>query len=108
MFSTSYHSQTNGQTEETNKTLGTILRTLVQKNLREWDLKLGHVEFAYNKSPSLTTKISPFECIFGINPLLPIALIDLLGQDIPHKEVRAEAESLLKIHKSKTTLRRLT
>ena len=77
LYSTSHHPQTNGQTEVTNKTLGSILRTLVKKNLRDWDLKLCHAEFAYNRSPSWATKISPFECVYGMNPILHISLIDL-------------------------------
>jgi hypothetical protein len=61
----------------TNRTLGTLLRTLVGKHLRDWDLKLCHAEFAYNRSPSLATKHSPFECVYGTNPLLPVSLTDV-------------------------------
>ena len=83
-FSTSHHPQTDGQTEVTNKTLGSILRTLVSKNLRDWDLKLSHAEFSYNKNPSCSTKYSPFECVYGVNPLLPLTLIDLPMADRFH------------------------
>ena len=48
LFSTAYHPQTDGQTEVTNRTLTTLLRSLVSKTLKDWDLKLPHVEFAYN------------------------------------------------------------
>ncbi|XP_057543336.1 uncharacterized protein LOC130821562 [Amaranthus tricolor] len=77
LFSTAYHPQTDGQTEVTNRTLGTLLRILVKDNIREWDLKLCHAEFAYNRAPSQATKFSPFECVYGINPLLPVSLINL-------------------------------
>ena len=77
LFSTSYHPETDGQTEVTNRTLRVILRTLVNKNTRDWDLKLCHAEFAYNRSPSYTTKYSPFECVYGVNPLMLITLIDV-------------------------------
>ena len=75
LFSTVYHPQTDGQTKIINKTLGSILRTLVNKNLKDWDLKLCQAEFAYNRSPSYSTKHTPFECVYEENPLLPVSLI---------------------------------
>jgi len=36
-FSTTSHPQTNGQMEVTNRTLGSLLRTLVKKNVKGWD-----------------------------------------------------------------------
>ena len=60
LFSTSYHPQTDGQTEVTNRTLGTLLRGLVSSTQKDWDLKLAHAEFAYNRSPTYATKHSPF------------------------------------------------
>ena len=79
-----------GQNEVTNKTLGAIIRTLVQKNTRDWDEKLCHAKFAYNQSLSLTTKYSPFE---SVDPLL-ITLLDLLVQDRLHKEALEHAAAL--------------
>ena len=68
LFSTAHHPQTDGQTEVTNKTLRSILRTLVSKNLRDWDLKLCQAEFAYNRSPSYATKHSPFFMCIWVGP----------------------------------------
>ena len=47
-FSTTCHPQTDGQTEVTNHTLGTLLRALVKKNIKAWDELLPHAEFAFN------------------------------------------------------------
>lgn len=99
LFSTSYHRQTDGQTEVTNKTLGTILRTIVHKNLRDWDVKLDHAEFAFNRSPSLATIMSPFECVLGSNPLLPVYLIKLPLQEEVYKGAQEHAEQMMRIHK---------
>ncbi|XP_074302274.1 uncharacterized protein LOC141633751 [Silene latifolia] len=77
LFSTSHHPQTDGQTEVTNRTLGTLLRGLVSKTQKDWDLKLSHAEFAYNRSPTHATGHSPFEIVYGINPYLPLDLIPL-------------------------------
>jgi len=77
LFSTAYNPQTNGQIETTNRTLTTLLKGLVSKSLKDWYLKLPHAKFAYNRSPSYATKLSPFECVCGINPLTPLDLIPI-------------------------------
>ncbi|KAI4340766.1 hypothetical protein MLD38_025573 [Melastoma candidum] len=77
VFSTAYHPQTNGQTEVVNRTMVAILRTLVSKNQKDWDVKLAHAEFAYNRAPSSTTKSSPFEVVYRLNPLVPVELMPM-------------------------------
>ncbi len=37
LFSTTCHPQTDGQTEVVNRTLTQVLRTMIKKNLREWE-----------------------------------------------------------------------
>ena len=68
-FSSSYHPQTDGQTEVVNRSLGNLLRSFVGKNIRQWDLLLAQVEFAYNRSLSQTTGHNPFEAVYGLNPI---------------------------------------
>ena len=36
LFSSAYHPKTDGQTEVTNRTLSTLLRVLIKKNIKEW------------------------------------------------------------------------
>jgi len=59
-FSTSYHPQMDGQIKVTNRTLGTLLRVLVKKNVKRWDGLLSHAKFAYNRAPSKAMGLSPF------------------------------------------------
>ena len=46
-----------------------LLRSLVKKNVREWESLLPHVEFVYNRSTSQTTSCSSFEAVYGMNPI---------------------------------------
>jgi len=75
--STTCHPQTNGQTEVVNRTLGTLLRVLVKKNLKAWDLLLAHAEFAYNRALSRTTNESPFKVVCHQNTLGPLDLLPI-------------------------------
>lgn len=77
LFSTPCHPQTDSQTEVVNRTLGTLLRTIIKKNLKSWEDCLSFVEFAYNRSKYVTTGFSPFEIVYGFNPLTPMDLMSL-------------------------------
>ena len=72
---------------------------LINKNIKEWDLKLCHAEFAYNRAPSHATKFSPFECVYGTNPLLPVSLIDLPVCDSKSMEAEDMIKQMEAVHK---------
>ncbi|KAK8942512.1 hypothetical protein KSP39_PZI008912 [Platanthera zijinensis] len=76
-FSTTYHPQTDGQTEVVNRSLGDLLRSLVAEHSATWDLVLHIAEFAYNSFVNRSTGMSPFQIITGYDPIKPIDLIDL-------------------------------
>jgi len=73
LFSTTCHPQTDGLTELVNRTLTQLLRAV-----KNWEDCLSFIEFAYNCSVHSTTKFSPFEIVYGFNPLTPMDLIPLL------------------------------
>ncbi|XP_033139498.1 uncharacterized protein LOC117131495, partial [Brassica rapa] len=77
LFSTTCHPQTDGQTEVVNRTLGTLLRAFIKKNLKSWEDYLPHCEFAYNHAVHSASKFSPFEIVYGFNPTSPLDLIPL-------------------------------
>ena len=77
LFSTTCHLQTDGQTEVVNRTLTQLLRTVVYKNLKTWEDCLPFIEFAYNRAIHTTTSYSPFEIIYGFNPLTHLDLMPL-------------------------------
>ena len=60
LFSITCHPQTDGQTEVVNRTLSTMLRAILKRNLNMWEECLPHVEFAYSRAKHSTTKVSPF------------------------------------------------
>src|SRR5437879_9802884 len=66
--STVYHPQTDGQSEHTNQTLETFLRTYCNHKQDDWAQYLPLAQFAVNSRPSMTTKHSPFEALMGFLP----------------------------------------
>ncbi|CDJ70406.1 hypothetical protein, conserved [Eimeria necatrix] len=81
MFS-SYHPQSEGQTERVNRTLEQLLRTYIQSDKREWERLLPAVELVYNTASHSPTKLSPFELMVGENALTA-ANLDIVGALAP-------------------------
>jgi hypothetical protein len=100
LFSTTCHPQTVGQTKVVNMTLSRMLRAVLKKNIKMWEEYLPHVEFAYNHSLHSTTKMCPFEIIYGF---LPLALIDLMPLPSSEKlnfDATQGAEFMLKLYET--------
>ena len=67
-MSTSFHPQTDGQTEHANHSIGQIFRTVVRHDQKDWVDRVDLTEFAINASVSQTTKYAPFELNGGYMP----------------------------------------
>ena len=52
-----------------------MLRVVLKGNHKSWDEYLPYIEFAYNCVVHSTTKLSPFEVVYGFNPITPLDLI---------------------------------
>jgi hypothetical protein len=98
MFSTIWHPQTDGQTEVVNSTLSTMLRAVLKKNLKLWEECLHHIEFAYNHSLHSTTKMRPFQIVYGFVPHAPIDLLPLPSSVQNNFDAIQRAELILKLH----------
>ena len=98
LFSTAYHPQTNGKTEVTNRTLSALLRVLIKKNIKEWEECLPIAEFAYNRARHSTTGKSPFEVVYGFNPLSPLDILPLPLQERINLDASARATHIKKVH----------
>ena len=70
-ISSSYHPQTDGQTERFNGMLEEYLRHFVHANQQNWTDLLDVAQFCFNSKKSSSTNLSAFEVVTGQQPLLP-------------------------------------
>jgi hypothetical protein len=61
MMSASCHPETDGASEQVNRSIGQILQTMVEPNQTDWVDKIPLVEFAINSNISSSTGFAPFE-----------------------------------------------
>jgi hypothetical protein len=82
-MSSSFHPQTDGQSERAIQTLKTMLRALVNHKQDDWDLYLPAAEFAYNNAVHSSTGVSPFFLNHGFHPRVPASLLGPTGVSDP-------------------------
>jgi hypothetical protein len=109
LFSTTCHPQTDGQIEVVNRTLSSLLRAIVKKNLKTLEDYLSNVEFAYNRSIHSATKFSPFEIVYGFNSLSPLVLTSLPLSECVNLDGKRKAKFVKIIHeKARLNIERRT
>jgi hypothetical protein len=72
-----------GQTERTNQILEDMLYIYVRTKLNKWEDYIHLVEFAYKNGYQTSSKLSPFEIMYGRKCRTPIILdspVDSTGQ----------------------------
>lgn len=74
-LSTSYHPQTDGQTEVVNKCLETHLRCFTLEKQHQWVQWLPLTKWWYNNNYHEPTKMTPYEAVYGQLPPSPISYI---------------------------------
>ncbi|KAL4323160.1 hypothetical protein GQ457_11G026100 [Hibiscus cannabinus] len=106
MFSTTCHPQTDGQTEVVNRVLSTLLRSIIKKNIKTWEDCLPHrvigpcgrtsgstIGAGANVLTSHSaTNMSPFEVVYGFNPITPLDLLPLPQEHVISKDGKARAD----------------
>jgi hypothetical protein len=73
-FSTSFHPQTDGQTERMNRVLQDMLRHYTSPYQDDWDTKLASAEFAVNNAWQESVQNTPFFLNYGQHPFTPVTL----------------------------------
>lgn len=71
-MSTSFHPQSDGQTERQNRTLEEMLRAFVSVRQDDWDDHLPAAELAINNSTQASSKETPFFLTFGKHVKTPL------------------------------------
>ncbi|GJU06358.1 putative reverse transcriptase domain-containing protein [Tanacetum coccineum] len=107
-MSTTYHPQTDGQSERTIQTLEDMLRACVLDFGKGWDRHLPLVEFSYNNSYHTSIKAAPFEALYGRKCRSPICWAEvgdsqITGLEIIHKttekiiQIKSRDKVMLKV-----------
>jgi hypothetical protein len=75
-----------------------MLRAVLKTNLKLWEECLPHTEFAYNRSVHSTTKVSPFQVVYGFNLRAPIDLLSLPHSEMTCFDASQRSKFILKMH----------
>ncbi|KAF8730579.1 hypothetical protein RHS02_07663, partial [Rhizoctonia solani] len=105
-FSLAYHPESNGQTERVNQFIEFYLRSYVAADHSDWATWLPLAEFAYNNAKHLATRKTPFELVYGRNPIMNPSNV---AANVPEANQVAntlaqewkEAESAIRLSKEK-------
>jgi hypothetical protein len=98
LFSTTCHPQTDGQTKVVNRTLCTMLRSILRTKLKMWEACLPHIEFAYKCSMHSTTKMCPFQIVYGFIPHAPTDLLSNAPAEDTNCAAHQRVSLIHKIH----------
>lgn len=104
-MSSSYHPQTDGQSEVTNRCLEQYLRCFASQQPRKWCSFLPWAEYWYNTTYHISIGMTPFLALYGRNP--PMVPRYELGSSLVHEvdnalATRDEILRDLKIHLSRS------
>ncbi|KAF7812105.1 Transposon Ty3-G Gag-Pol polyprotein [Senna tora] len=87
-YSTSYHPESDGQTEEVNRCIEQSLRPFTFDHPKKWQNFLPWAELWYNSTFHTSLGMTPYKALYGTNPS-PLA-----GNILENSQVESLAESL--------------
>ncbi|GJS82970.1 putative ribonuclease H-like domain-containing protein [Tanacetum coccineum] len=95
-MSTTYHPETDGQSERTIQTLEDMLRACVIDFRKGWDKHLPLVEFSYNNSYHASIKAAPFEALYGRKCRSPVCWAEVGDSQLTGPEIIQESFNCFK------------
>jgi hypothetical protein len=95
IHSSTYHPQTDGQTEQVNQIFENMLRACVMEYQGSWDKNLPWAEFSYNNSYQESLKMAPFVVLYGYRCCTPLNGIEPGEKVIFGPDLVEEAESIV-------------
>ncbi|GJZ78113.1 putative reverse transcriptase domain-containing protein [Tanacetum coccineum] len=105
-MSTTYHPQTDGQSERTIQTLEDMLRACVIDFGSSWDRHLPLVEFSYNNSYHASIKAAPFEALYERKCRSPVCWSEVGDSQLTGpKLIRETTEKIFQIKNRLLTAR---
>ncbi|KAF8761558.1 hypothetical protein RHS01_00200 [Rhizoctonia solani] len=107
-FSLAYHPESDGQMERVNQFIKFYLRSYVAASHSDWAAWLPLAEYAYNNAKHAATGRTPFELVYGQNPVMNPSNVPA---NVPEADAVAdtlawewkEAESALRMSKERMT-----
>ncbi|KAF8760957.1 hypothetical protein RHS01_00083 [Rhizoctonia solani] len=105
-FSSAYHPESDGQTERVNQFIEFYLRSYVAADHLDWASWLPLAEYAYNNARHSATGKTPFELVYGQNPVMNPSNIPANVPEADHvadtlAQEWKEAEAALRMSKEK-------
>ncbi|KAJ2921319.1 hypothetical protein H1R20_g15775, partial [Candolleomyces eurysporus] len=92
-MSTSFHPQTDGSSERTNKSVIQAIRFHIERNQKGWVASLPRVRFALMNTVNASTGLTPFQLRLGRSPrIVPPAVVT------PGDTVEVQAADLMRLH----------
>ena len=70
-----HHPQTNSQVERMNRVIKEALRNMVAENQKDWPDYLDSIAFAYRSAVNESTGFSPYQLLYGRQPVLPVDIL---------------------------------
>lgn len=94
-MSSSFHAETDGQTERVHKVLEEVLRHYVDEDQQNWDKLLPVAEYALNSAKHSSTGYTPFFLNYGREPVTPATFLHGLSADLGGASPSALAEQVV-------------
>jgi hypothetical protein len=93
-FSTTYHLQSNGQTERVNQVIEDMLRMYFMDKTSKWEDCIQLIEFSYNNGYQTSLNMSPFEALYGRRYKTPVSWDNPVDRVVVGPELISEMDDL--------------